>query len=79
MHTMFPNTVNRCDAVGHPRTEIVMCVQYSSVVSLSLPFVVCFKPIFILQASSSFGWRHLTSEDSLVTCASAMGTPVLPG
>jgi hypothetical protein len=25
---MFPNTVNRWDAVGHPRTEIVMCVQW---------------------------------------------------
>jgi hypothetical protein len=50
-NTMPPSTVNRCDAAGHPRTEIVMCMQYSDIVSLPLPIVVFFKRIPIIRAS----------------------------
>jgi hypothetical protein len=46
-----PSTINRCDAADHPRTEIVMCMQYSDIVSLPLPNVVFFKRISILRAS----------------------------
>jgi hypothetical protein len=46
-----------------------MCMQYSNVSPLPSLNAVCFKPISILQASSSVDWRQLVSDDSLATTA----------
>jgi hypothetical protein len=45
--------INCYDTTDHLRTEVVMYMQHSNVVLLRLPNVVWFKPISILQASSS--------------------------